>query len=496
MEKQRSLKVNMIMNIILTTSNFIFPLITYSYVARVIMPEGTGKVAFVQSVLAYFLYISALGIPNYGIRECAKVRDNKDELSQLVQELLIINVLSTVLAYIVLILTIIYVPKFHEYIPLFAIMSTSIVLQTLGMEWLYKALEKYSYITIRSLVFKVISVILTFVFVKSAKDYIAYGAITIFTTSASYVLNFYNSRKYISYKKRRKYCFKRHMKPIMIFFFSVVVTTIYGNFDSMMLGFMKGDGEVGMYNAATKIKTIVLSLSTAITSVLLPRMSLLYSRKEEEKYQELLNKSFRITLLLLVPISSFVIFSAKDILLFIAGERYVSAKPTLIVLMLCVMTLSLTNLFGNQILVPQGKENRYSQSVFIGLFINLGLNFLAIPRLGATGAALATLATEVFNAIYMGLGCAAEITKILKSVKIKKYLISLIAGITLCVGFGAWIKSNMIPFVRLAIIALPYFMLYYGLLVIQKEPYVLYMIDIAKEKIKGRNAIISKGYRK
>ena len=102
MEKEKSLNKNMIMGTILTLSNFIFPLITYSYVARIISPSGIGKVAFVNSVLSYFIYIASLGIPSYGLRECAKLRNDKEKLSKTFQELLIINLVSTMFAYILL----------------------------------------------------------------------------------------------------------------------------------------------------------------------------------------------------------------------------------------------------------------------------------------------------------------------------------------------------------------------------------------------------------
>lgn len=180
--QHKSMKKNMLMSIINTSSGFVFPLITYSYVARILHTTGTGKVAFVQSVLTYFSYIASLGISGYGMRECAKVRDDRNKLSKLTQELLIINLVSTIFSYALLIAVVVLSSKLQSYKSLFWVMSCSILLQTLGMEWLYGALEEYSYITIRSLVFKTISVILIFVLVKNENDYITYGALTIFTT--------------------------------------------------------------------------------------------------------------------------------------------------------------------------------------------------------------------------------------------------------------------------------------------------------------------------
>lgn len=427
--QQKSIKKNMLMSIINTSSNFVFPLITYSYVARILHTTGTGKVAFVQSVLTYFSYIASLGISGYGMRECAKVRDDKNKLSKMAQELLIINLVSTFVSYILLMVVIALSSKLQSYRSLFWVMSCSILLQTLGMEWLYSALEEYSYITIRSLIFKTISVILIFVLVKNENDYVTYGALTIFTTSASNILNFVNARKYISFKKYKKYDFVGHIRPIMTFFMSAIIITVYSQFDTVMLGFMRGDEEVGIYNTALKIKTIVISISTGLTSVLIPRMSVYY-QENYEKFCGLLSKSFKVSLNVLLPLVLFIFINAKDVIIFLCGTEYLPAISTLRVLLVCVFVLMLTNLFGNQVLIPKGNEKRYTQSVFLGLWINLILNYILIPLYGSLGAAIATLITETSNAIWMAYGCKDEVKILKENTNLKVYIIALLIAIT------------------------------------------------------------------
>ena len=150
------------MNIILTMSSFIFPVITFPYVSRILLPEGTGKVAFATSLISYFSMFAQLGIPTYGIRACAKVRDNRNELSKTVHELLIVNLGMCVISYVALFMALRYVPRLAEDKSLYVIMSFTIVLTSIGMEWLYKALEQYTYITCRSVIFKFIALIAMF----------------------------------------------------------------------------------------------------------------------------------------------------------------------------------------------------------------------------------------------------------------------------------------------------------------------------------------------
>ena len=185
------------MNSILTMSQFIFPLITFPYVSRILLPIGTGKVSFATSVISYFAMFAQLGIPTYGIRACAKVRDNRKKLSKTAQEIFIINIIMSIIAYFVFILALCNVQRLNDEKTLFIIVSLTIFFNAIGMEWLYKALEQYTYITIRSVIFKFIALIAMFLLIKQQSDYIVYGAISIFASSASNIFNFINVHKYI-----------------------------------------------------------------------------------------------------------------------------------------------------------------------------------------------------------------------------------------------------------------------------------------------------------
>ena len=145
--KQKSLKLNFLMNAMLTISSFIFPLITFPYVSRILLPEGTGKVSFATSVVAYFALFAQLGIPTYGIRACAKVRDDVEELTRTVHEIFFINIVMTAITYVAFFAALEFVPRFRAERSLFLVVSMTLLFNAIGMDWLYKALEKYTYIT-------------------------------------------------------------------------------------------------------------------------------------------------------------------------------------------------------------------------------------------------------------------------------------------------------------------------------------------------------------
>ena len=480
---EKSIKKNIIMSTLLTVSNCVFPLLTYSYVARVLGPIGTGKVAFVTSVLQYFGYIATLGIPAYGLRECAKVRNDKEKLSGLVYELFVINLCATIVAYILLFIGVAFYPKFYEYRYLFAVQSITIILTSIGFEWLYQSLEEYEYITKRSLLFKTISVALTFLLIRNSEDYLWYGFVTVFASAANYICNFLNVRKYISFKGQvsEKHDFKKHLKPIFVLFSASVMITIYSNFDVVMIGILDSEKAVGLYNAALKIKNLVLALSTAVTSVLIPRITFYIKNKKESKVVTLLEKSLRITLVLAIPLSIFIMFNVKPLLLFFCGREYLDASNTLVILSVCIIVLCITNIFGNQILIPHENENRYSQSIFVGLWINLILNFLLIPSLGAFGAAIGTLITEVWNAIWMGIGCKKYIAELLRRIKAYNYFFAIAVACVVEIFTGQLLSVNNI-FFYLATQTIVFFGLYYIILWILKDPIINEGYNAVREK--------------
>ena len=229
------------MNCLLTISSFLFPIISYPYVSRILSPDGIGKVSFATSVIAYFNIFAQLGVPVYGVRACAKVRDDKLSLSRVVQELWLLNIITSSLCYLGLFILIMFSSRIKEEWPLFVIMSTSIFLNALGMEWLYKALEQYTYISIRSILFKGISLLLMILLIHDHDDYVLYGVLTILAASASNILNFFYARHFVSIIPIKECHVFRHVKMVGIFFAMACAINIYTNLDTLMLGVIKSD---------------------------------------------------------------------------------------------------------------------------------------------------------------------------------------------------------------------------------------------------------------
>jgi O-antigen/teichoic acid export membrane protein len=393
-EKQKSLKFNFVMSAVLTMSSMIFPLIKIPYVSRILLPTGTGKVSFATSLITYFNMFAQLGIPTYGVRACACVRDNKEKLSRTVQELLMINLIMGAITYVVLGVALFTVPRLFEERTLYLIISSTILLNALGIEWMYRALEQYTYITLRSVVFKFVAVIAMFVLVHKQSDYVIYGAISIFAASASNLLNFFNAHKYISIKPVGGYDLRRHLKAVGIFFAMSCATTIYTNLDTVMLGFMTNDVEVGYYNAAVKIKVILVSIVTSLGTVLLPRCSYYVEHGLIKEFRRISAKALNFVVLVSVPLVVYFILFAKDSIFFLSGDAYAGSVMPMKIIMPTLTMIGITNILGLQILVPLGKEKQVLYSEIAGAVADLVLNALLIPKFASSGAAVGTLVAE------------------------------------------------------------------------------------------------------
>ena len=476
---EKSIKRNAVMNVIRTISSMIFPLITFPYVSRILGPEGTGKVSFATSFVSYFIMLASIGIPLYGIREIARVRANKELLNATAQELFVMNFIVSVVVFLCFIGLIFVNGKLHDEKTLFFIVSFSIILTSIGMDWLYQGLEEYTYITVRSMVFSALSVIAIFIFIHHKENYIIYGAIGVFASLGSSVLNFYKARKIIFAKRVIPWNFKRHIKPLLVVYIMSFIISIYVQLDTVMLGFMSTAKNVGYYASALKLTKMLLALVTSIGTVLLPRLSFYAASNRRSEFDEMIQKSFAVIILLCLPMVAALMMLSKDIIVVLAGVQYLPAVSCMVITAPIILFIGLTNIFGIQILYPLGKDKQVVVSVAFGALISFGLNLLLIPRLAHVGAAIATLIAELGVLII-------QIVMITKVHPIKmpirnyfKYIIATFGLVILLFGIKMvfthlWIQLAM---------AIPMgILLYFGMLILMKESLVGEITTKLKER--------------
>lgn len=434
---EKNIKKNTILNIIKTCCSIIFPVITFPYISRILLPDNVGKVNFAQSFVNYFILIAGLGLSTYAIRECSAARKNKEELRKISSQLYSINIITTVISYVFLFIILLFMNKI-DYKNLILIESTIIIFTTLGADWLNSAMEDFKYITIRSVVFQIIALILMFIFVKKPEDYYVYAFISAFSTIGPNICNIWYRKKYCKVQFTWQIEWKKHIAPIMSLFVMMLSQTIFNNVDITMLGYLKDDYQVGIYSVAYKVVRIISQVVQSLSYVVIPRLSFYFANEDYENANKLLRKILSFNIVLGLPIVVGVVMLAKDITLIVGGNSFIEATSIIRILILMFMfSLAGGSFLGSAILIPNKKEKQYMIICIITAILNIILNAILIPKFAANGAAIASAMNGLLILILL------LFVKIDKRIHIEKKLQIFIAPIIGCaiICFSCYICS-------------------------------------------------------
>lgn len=392
-----SLKTNVLLNYINTITGIVFPVITFPYASRILLPEGIGVVNFQSSIIGYIVLFTSLGIPLYAVKEVSKYRDDIVLRNKTTAEITILSLLLSFLGYVAVFLIGKFVPQINANISLFYILSLTILFTSLGVNWFYQAIEDFKFITVRAVIIRTLAAASLFLFVKDKSDLLIYGAITVGSTVGNNLINFIHLRKFILLPtiKGLKLNIFKHLKPALQIFVLNLIISIYVQLNTIMLGFMDGDYAVGIYTAGNKIPHIILSLVTSMGAVLLPRCSHLVATGKIEEFKSVCNKSIRLVLTLSLPFTAGLILLAGPIITIFCGDAFIDAIPLIYWTAPVILFIGLTNVLGIQILYPLGKENLVIYSTLGGAIVNLILNLILIPRFSAVGAGISTFTAEL-----------------------------------------------------------------------------------------------------
>lgn len=407
-----SVKKNYLYNVILSGTNLLFPLLTFPYVARILEPAGIGRAQFAFTYAQYFSIIAAIGIPFYGIKEIAKCRHNKGKLDKTFSELVILSFWASLIAVAIYLTTVYLIPSFNQNFDLYLISGIVVLFSFLNLDWLFSGLEDFKLVTVRSVIIKLIALLILFIFVSDKNDVKAYIWVLTFALSGNYILNLFCLRSRVSFR-RKKLNFRRHLAPLLFIVSSTFATTIYSTLDSVTLGVISNEFEVGLYTAAVKISKIAIPVVTGMSAVLIPKIAQAIGKGMLKEESAILSKSFSFILFLSIPSSIGLYLFRDEFILLFSGSDFLAASESLKFLAFLPICIGLGYFFGFQILVPKGLNRGLFLSTIFGLLVFVGLNLLLTPKLGAQGTAIACLCTEALVTILYLVCAPANIVKIL-----------------------------------------------------------------------------------
>ena len=388
-----SIKRNFIYNSVLTVSGYVFTLLTYPYVSRVLGLSNIGIVNFVDGLINYFILFAMMGTTTLGIREIAINKSNKDKLSKAFSGILLLNGITTLLAAIVLLISMHTVPQLIPHKNILYIGVCKLIFNLFLTEWLFTGMENFAYITKRSIAIKLFYMVSVFLFIQKPSDYQLYYLLCVLTVMINGIVNIIYSHKYVMFTLKGI-----HIKPYLNTFFSVglyiIISSMYTSFNVAWLGMTVGTDEVGYYTTATKFHAIILALLSAFQNVMFPRVTSLLSEGKMTEYREKLKISVDSLLAFCIPTIIISIIFGPDILHFLVGDGFEGSYLPFRIIMPLILIIGYEQIICIQVLLAMKQERKLLYNSCLGAFVGLLLNFIIVKHLGAVGSSLVWLSSE------------------------------------------------------------------------------------------------------
>jgi len=337
----------------------------------VLDPAGIGKVSFIDSLTYYFITISEFGIVVYGMREVARVRQNKTALEKLVSELMSLHLLSSSVSILIYAVTIFFLWSKINDARLILFSISFLMVNAFACEWYYYGTEQFRFITSRSIITRLCGLISMFILIRQPPDYYLYYAIIAITgivnilwnlgsVLASLRVNFLSSG------------WKAHISRTWVTYGISLLYSVSLMLDNVLLGLVSAAAFVAFYAFAVKLVRLSSSVLTDTLLVFFPHAVALLHQDQKEKFQRAILRNIQLMNLFSLPIGVGLFFLADEITAVIFGPSFSPVAVDLRILCM-VPFLRCYNLFlSKQVLIAYDNERLYLRSLFLS-----GLIFVA-----------------------------------------------------------------------------------------------------------------------
>lgn len=389
-----SLKKNILYNSIRVGSNLVFPLVTFPYVTRIMGPDTLGLFNYITAIVAYFTLFAGLGFPLYGTREVAQAKEDKFKLQSVTNAIFSANLISCIVVYIAFFVTSLFLYEGEVAFWLYLIIGFSILLSCISLDWFFQGVEDFKYITVRSIIIKIISVACLYIFVKDKNDIVIYAILTVMGTCGNNLLNLIRINKYVKLRFTFRDCIK-HVKGASVLFLGSIAVSLYTSLNSIMVGALGSMAAVAFFNIGNRLVQMLMTVLGAITSSIIPRMSYLVSKRDEEEVNKLQKKTLLVLLYISIPMMFGIIALADPIIFLFCGAEFSPSSVVMQILSPLLVIITLSGFVGHQVLIPLHKEKYGNYCVIGGAITNLSLNFFLIPNYAEAGVAISVVLSEI-----------------------------------------------------------------------------------------------------
>lgn len=382
-----STRRNFVYNLVLTICNYIFPLITYPYVSRVLGVTNIGICNFVDSIIDYYVLFSTLGVGSYGVRAIAKYVDDKAKRDEIFSSLFTLNMITTVIFLIVLFASAYSIDRLSPYKDFLCIGSLKLIFSLFLTNWLFQGMSDFKYITVRSVSVRCVFVVLVFLFVRNSDDAKIYYLLICLTIVLNAAINWNYGKRYRKFDLK-KIKLSYYFYPVLSYGFYNILTSMYTTFNTVFLGFSSGDKEVGYFTTATKLYFIIMSVFTAFTTVMVPRIAKLVKDKNYTELQSISNETLELVVIFSIPIMAFCEINADEMIFLLSGEGFDGAVPVFRLVIMLLIIIGFEQIIIQQFLMAFASNSAIVWVSLTGAVFGLSANFILTPVFCSIGSAI------------------------------------------------------------------------------------------------------------
>ena len=312
---------NTVMLMIFNIAKILFPFITLPYLTRVLTTETYGVVTYVKTVMTYMQILVDFGFILSATKDIVKVREDKEKMGRVIGDTMVARIILALLGFVIVLILSFALPILRENV-LYTVLSYIVVFESIFlMDFLFRGIERMHIITIRFIVMKLISTILTFFLIKSDANVLLIPILDIISSTVAILLVFAEIKKMkikMSFSKIANSL--KSIKDSFIYFLSNVASTSFNALSTIIIGIYIGKTEVAYWGVCMQIVGSIQACYTPISDGIYPEMI-------RTKNINLIKKLVIIFLPIVLIGCVLAYFLANPVFWILGGEEYLDAVP-------------------------------------------------------------------------------------------------------------------------------------------------------------------------
>lgn len=391
-----SLRRNLAYSLTYQVISVLLPLITIPYLSRVLGAHTLGTFSYTQAVAGYFVLFAMMGVESHGSRVIAAHRGNRADLTITFWSVWCVQAALTALACVgYLVYTLVWASS-----PLLAALwLPQVVAAGADITWLFSGLEDFRVTVTRSALFKVLSLALIFLLVRSPDDLGTYVALTSVSALIAILIFWPLALRRVGRPVVDAHQAAGHLRKNLILFIPQVAASAFTLLTKIMLGMMASMAATGYFDLAYRITRTPYAIVPAVGAVMLPHAAALVSRSGTAGLKESITRTLPAVTWAALALGGGIGAVSPEFVPLFLGPGYEAVVPVVILMAAQLPFLAWENVIRTQYLFPLHKDRQYVAAVLAGGMLNVALNLLLIPHWGASGAAVSLLAAEALIAV-------------------------------------------------------------------------------------------------